>query len=302
VSGNRRTGHRWTLVAMMVMAAVGGCDDLSMDLERPPQRPLRAPAAPIGAGAQSAKSGRESHATAVEAPVEVVPCCHQVVLLNEPAPDECPPGLHYVRVERASAEQVGCLLSWLYVPSGPAGTTSRYCLVYPSASEAEAAARLASQLDVPPAKDNENSPPPAGGAQAMTLGIGLLYGRTPGQPLSTQCVRRAEAALAQASADPNLPPVRRWAAGMIAGKAAADCLCDSAAAQRHFAGALTQATPGSLEQMAAWLAQACAYIQGGEPRSARVVLGHILEQTGNLQQTELFDRARRATCELDRDR
>src|SRR5690606_5688060 len=80
-------------------------------------------------------------------PVVSTRAFQQLVLLSEPGPEDPPPGVQYLRLNRAAAGDVGRLVGWLYVPAGPAGSRDRFCLVYPSTIEADAAARLARELD-----------------------------------------------------------------------------------------------------------------------------------------------------------
>jgi hypothetical protein len=315
----------WTsllvLVTGMLVVVAGGCDDMSSDIDRLPQRQVRSAPVPLATTTQSARhtAAAPSPATRPAArnePKKATPATRpvpaktpeadtnfqHVILLSEPLPPEPTPGLRYVSLTRAPAQEVGGVIAWLYPPAGPIGSRDRYDLLYPSAQEAEAAATVAAELDVPPIKDNAADKAGTSGNEVFALGIGLLYRETEEIKLGRPRWLKAEAALEQALADVNLPPARRWVAGMLAGQVAAERLRDMTIAKRHLAAAEAFAPPESLELMAVWLAQAGVAIQDGDRQGGKRLLGRILAGPENLRGTELYDRAERMKADLERSR
>lgn len=309
---------RWAVLVAAGCAgliAAAGCEDVSLNVERGAPRRVRPAPRPIASAKDADAAGRPI-ARATDAGVAVRkgaaarmgegcevadgagPCYQRVLLLSEPLPADDPAGLRCVRLARANARDVGRLLSWMYSPCGPAGSRTRYCLVYPSAREADAAARLAAELDVAPAGSDDGRAVKAG-LEAWALGVGLLYGGGGLEDLDPPRIRRVEASLAKVLTDQEIPAIRRWAAGMLCGRVVAGYGRDYAAAERYFAAAEEQAVAGSLEQAAAWLARAGNHIQNGESRAAREILARIIEGE-RFRDTEVFDRAGRALRELDR--
>lgn len=320
-AGRSLLGLAGPLALTVFLAAAGGCDDVSTDLDRLPQRPVRPAPVPLAQASQPATAptspppvteqpAQRAPTAPPSAPAEPEPAApaaitasyQQLVLLSEPMPEDRPQGLQFVPLKHAPAQELGCVLAWLYLPAGPAGSRDRYMLLYPSLIEAEAAVHAAADLDVPPVKEETNAVQAQTGAEAFALGVGLLYREAPEERLSAQRLRRAERLLAQAIADKTLPSARRWAAGMIAGNIATERLRDLEAANRHFAAAAELCQSGSLEQMATWLAQSSLHIQNGEPRAAQTLLNKIVTGFDDLRATEIFDRAQRAKGDLDRGR
>ncbi|HOB75931.1 MAG TPA: hypothetical protein PKG54_15560 [Phycisphaerae bacterium] len=294
---------RWfqLVIAGGITAAVGalaGCEDVSVNVSRAQPRAVRPAPKPIAA-ARGARTQPDCQ-TACEPSADAELCYYQVVLLSGEARADAPTGLRCVPLARAQAEAVGRTLALLYPPSGPAGTTTRFCLVYPSAAEAEAAARMALELDVAPASGAESRPAATQPAQAWSLGVGLLQATSASAGTARQWLRRAEAALSEALADHNAHPIRRWAAAMLAARIVEDHLDDLAAAERYLLAAEAQASPGSLEQMAAVFARATNQIQQGRPQAARPLLRQVLTGFNPHRNTELYERADRALRELDR--
>ncbi|GMU23328.1 MAG: hypothetical protein AMXMBFR13_34070 [Phycisphaerae bacterium] len=295
-----RTATQYLSLVVLIAVSLGqgGCSDVALDLKPPPRQSVRPAPQPIGRPAPPARQAEPAkvnpEATATAEPQSTF---FQLVLVSEPAPSDAPERLRYVRVSRAPARAVGELLAWLYVPSGPTGTETRYTLVYPTSEEGEAAAGHVSSLDVPPvASQPENLPDEP--QTSLTLGIGLIHAAPLHGPASRERLKHAQAALARAAAGTALPEAQRWAAAMVAGGLAADCLYDFKSADSHYALAETLATPGSLEQMSALYARACAHVRAGRTEPARQILTQLIGHFGPLRVTEPFGRARKLLSQL----
>lgn len=304
----RRTGV-WLggAVGLAMLCISGGCEDVALNLGTPPrQTPKPAPAALRPATRpENAAPPRNTAVTppppavAPEPPVEV--SFQQVILLSEAAPADAPPGTRYVRLSSGGAREVACVLSWLYLPCGPAGTDTRYCLVYPTAREADMAARRAAEIDVASIVDARVETPTSSEVN-FGRAVGLLYGADPARPADRERLKAASSLLDLVHADAALPRWTRWAAAIIAGTLAMEQTYDFEAAGRFLAAAENLAEPGSYEQMAAWYAQARAHVQDGRPAAARAILGRILSQCGAFRETEVFERSRRMLAEFERRR
>jgi len=221
----------------------------------------------------------------------------QVVLLSEPAPSQPPPGLKYVRLERANARQVGQVLAWLYLPTGASGAMHRYTLLYGSEREWNAAAAWARALDVPALSDG-GIDDAADAAAHFVYALGTIYGIERDDPDLPPRLRLADTSLTRVLAAAERPAPQRWAAGMIAGALLADQLFDYESAAQRLDSAATTAPPGSLEQMTAAYVLSQLRIQNGQPAEARSLLASIVDEAKAFDDTEVFQRARRTLAEL----
>jgi hypothetical protein len=108
--------------------------------------------------------------------------------------------------------------------------------------EADLAAEAARDLDVGTA-----GPAPAGATagDAWRWGVAEAFTIIEDTAASSERVRRAAGALSGTITSAQLPPLRRWMAGMIAGELLADRLYDYAAAQAVYQLADNAAQPGS---------------------------------------------------------
>jgi hypothetical protein len=224
---------------------------------------------------------------------------YQVVLLSQAAPAEAPPGLKHVRLQNARARDVANVLVVLYLPSGPGGTDHRFTLVYPTPLEAELASEGAREVDVGTA-----GPEPAGptAGDAWRWGVAEAFRVLEDPAIAPERVRRAAATLATTISSAQMPALRRWMAGMLAGELLAHRLYDYAGAQDVYRQTESAAEPGSYEQMALVYAQARAFQQDGRRDQARAQLEFILGQFSALRDSEIFERTRESLAEWDRRR
>lgn len=299
----------WSALAGCVLLA-GGCDDVSLNLQQQPNRPVRPTPRPITAAppqrtpaTRPAGAANQQATQPIPTPVVLDPGAtaeyEQVVLHNGPAPGDPPPGLRYIQLTRAAAGDVGLVLSWLYVPTGPTGTQARYGLVYPTRREADAAAVQAAVLDTPASSAGSEATLPTDPVASFRFGVGLLYDQPPGLPIDSRRARRAEAALTRTAADSGVVPTMRWAAAMISGAVATEYLGDPGAAERHFTAAEALAAAGSLEHLTARFGRVSALVQVGRRDQAREQLIRIEATFEPLRGTEVYERCLRLGSELN---
>ena len=211
------------------------------------------------------------------------------------------PAVRVVRLSAGPARAVGELLSILYPPSGPAGTTDRYTLVYSSSLECDAAAEMARELDVPMAA----SAPAAAlddPRTAYAQAIGLIYTTPRGDVREKDRLAAAESGLVRIMQSSNEPRRRRWAAGMIAAYIRGDRLNDYDRAEEYLDAARQAAEPGSLERAEVQYALSRVYIHNGKPDLARDTLAQLIAPAGRFRGTEVLRRAEETRAELERKR
>ena len=296
-------------VLAMIAGGLAGCGEVEWKWDwfntpkkRPAPVPIQSPPARHAPSSQPGQEGSAQKGGARSGPdangeTREVGGFYQLLVLSEPGPGAAPPGIQHVRLSKARARDVGEVLSWLYVPSGPAGTVDRYTLVYPARLEWEAAANVVSRLDVA-AVGNEIAAAAAG--KSFALGVGIIYGTPVGHPAEGERLRQAEASLQRVYNGLDEPAWERWAAGMMAGSVAADRLYDYDRAEQHFLAAESVLQPGVLERMCTMYARARAHIQNGKPQIAQKLLADIIAQFPAFRGTETFERARKTLAELDR--
>ncbi len=277
-----------------------GCEGVEFnwpDLQARPVRPAGKPAAPSRTVAAGTGQPRPGEVPPAKEP-QPTSTYYQLVLLSTPAPADAPPGMTHIRLQHASARSAGELLSILYVPSGPTGTSDRYTLIYPVQLELAAAAKAARALDVVAVTESTTSMP-AAASDPFAVGVGVLYGTKPGGSPDKQRLRSAVTALQRAGGGADQSAWRRWAANMIAGAALADRLYDYAGADREFAAAEMNTEPGSLEQMTTLYMRARALVQDGKPDAARELLTRVVGLFDRMRSTEAFDRSHKLLGEIN---
>jgi hypothetical protein len=224
---------------------------------------------------------------------------HQLVLLNDsPAGMELEAVIEF-ELSQVPARRAGELAASIYLPTGPAGTDHRYTLIYPTRAECAAALSLIEQLDVAPI-DAVPATLPNDPGQAFDIGIGLIYGAPSGGGRRTEQLRQAESALRTALGATDQPALRRWAAGMIAGRLQSRQLGDDQQALAHFVEAGRLIGVGWLEQMAALYALARTQAKLGQLDQARYTLAHMIEAYRPFEATEVYRRATDLLADIER--
>lgn len=291
------------VLSSLGLFVLSGCGDIEWHWEEKPARPIGPSATPPPSSQPSTGSSEASptpdpyESTAFSTPLEGQGY-YQLVLLSERASAAAPPGVRYVQLTRASARAVGELLAMLYVPVGPAGTTHRYTLVYPTLAEWAGAAGWARDLDIPPVEEPVSRPPESV-ERAFAFGVGLLYATPHAHPEETDRLRSAEAGFLRVLNAPDQPKPYRWAAGMIAGAICAERLADYERAEQHLVAAQGMAMPESLEQMATLYLRARVHVRNGKPGLARQILSDLLARFGSFAASEVYDRADKTLAQLE---
>ncbi len=176
------------------------------------------------------------------------------------APDARENDMRTVRVERASAREVGRLIAELYPPVGPGGTEHRFYLVYQSAEVMGGAAELAVRMDVDAADISTGGEiaPLEAFATAIPLYYELLRRRVDDRLAEELVVRFEYAANAE-----EVPVQVRWASAMIAAQLHIDYRADPTLQKHALLLASVVVPSDSLESFLAQAAQMRWYEDNG---------------------------------------
>jgi hypothetical protein len=292
------------LAVFMVLPLVLGNDCDSTNWQWPPeqQKPVKPAARPIASPTGAEPVSEKAAATARGPRVTVSPGgYYQLVLLSQPAPSKAPARFNYLRIQNTSAENVGRLLSVLFVPAGPAPSENRYILVYPTELEWKAAAQWARLLDVPETDTGESET--SGDYRRMVaFAIGLLHATPPTHPEADARERMAAEILARVMNAQDASAGYRWLSGMVAGYLLSENFYNYTRADQCFVAAESVTPVGSYERMVAMYHRAHAYSEAGQEDLARDVLRRIVADYSAFARAEVFDRARKTLAEAEAQR
>ncbi len=187
-------------------------------------------------------------------------------------------GEYAVRLEHARARPCSGLLEMAYVPVGRSGSEDECYLLYENRAEFEAAVALVKSFDVAPL---DAAPASVGAEASFRSGTGLFLrileqGALADRDLVDACEHR----LAAATQTRQLPPLHRWAAGVLAGRLVAEYRYDYAAARSYYSQAERAAAPASIEHMTTRWWYADAFMKEGGAQEAVKVYKEILDTYG----------------------
>ena len=203
-----------------------------------------------------------------------------------------------LQLENAGTRACSHLLDMLYPPLGRSGRSDECYLLYENRAEFEAAVKLAPWLDTPPL---DSAPPTIGADASFRTGVGLLLKiLEQGALVDHGQVDECELHLAAATQSRQLPPLRRWAAGILAGRLVAEYRYDYSTARSYYRQAERAAAPNSLEQMTARWWHADALAQEDKTRDATNAYRAILKTYGAKWKNSHI--VRRARAILDKRR
>ena len=197
-----------------------------------------------------------------------------------------------VRVERASAREVGRLIAELYPPVGPGGTEHRFYLVYQSAEVMDGAAELAVRMDVDAADISTGGElaPLEAFATAIPLYYELLRRRVDDR-LAEELVARFEYA---ANAE-QVPALVRWASAMIAAQLYIDYRADPTSQKRALLLASVVAPNDSLESFLAQAGLIRWYEDNGQRGDAADLALELTVRFDRYAESFVFAECRRRT-------
>ena len=304
-----RWGVRGVIAVRLLLAlasgGLAGCGDIVLNWPARSDQDRRTSAKPapkpLARPRQVARSDRPAAQPAEPVTVTDEPAFYQLVLLSASTPGQAPAGLRYVHLVQGPARGVGEMLSYLVIPTGPAGTQHRYTLLYPTKAEWNGAANRAALLDAKPVADGFEQAP-GSMSEAFRFGLGIVYGTRLHVPDTARRFRAAVRCLTQVLNASDQEADRRWSAGMIAGAILAERLGDYEQAEQCYAAAQAVVPPGSYERMAALYARAGGQIQNGRPDVARKLCDQILAQFPGFRASEIAGRCEKMIDELDRNR
>lgn len=177
-------------------------------------------------------------------------------------------------LKNAKARECASVLEMLYVPTGRSGSDEECYLIYENRREFEAAATMAPRLDVAPIDAARAT---VGPEQAFQAGIGqLLWIHGQGVTVEAKLIDECERHLAEALQSTQLPPLDRWAAGIMAGRLAGDFKYDFGLAKSYYRQAEQIAAEATLERMTArwWIAD--SLVQERKASEAREIYQSIV--------------------------
>ncbi|MCC7314089.1 MAG: hypothetical protein IT419_04655 [Planctomycetes bacterium] len=319
---------RGILLRMSAILALGvcGCGDIEWNWDwawwKKPERvvrPVRQADAPRRDQADRSDEahGRPSGAASTSAnaaqspPSTVVPSAEPIAANSQPLPnrpfyylyfisgdaarDESTRGEVRIVLEHAPALACARLMEWLYVPTGRSGSTTESYAIYENAAEFRAAAAMAGSLDVAPAPLPISS---VGTHAAFESGIAMLLGALNAGPGGdTKLAKASELRFVEALQSTDLPPIIRWASGILAGRVAEQYRYDHAGAKSYFKQAERLVPDGSIEKMTARWCRAEVLTQEGKSSDAILVYQEIIEEFGKANADSHI--VRRATALID---
>lgn len=319
---------RGILLRMSAILALGvcGCGDIEWNWDwawwKKPERvvrPVRQADAPRRDQADRSDEahGRPSGAASTSAnaaqspPSTVVPSAEPIAANSQPLPnrpfyylyfisgdaarDESTRGEVRIVLEHAPALACARLMEWLYVPTGRSGSTTESYAIYENAAEFRAAAAMAGSLDVAPAPLPISS---VGTHAAFESGIAMLLGALNAGPGGdTKLAKASELRFVEALQSTDLPPIIRWASGILAGRVAEQYRYDHAGAKSYFKQAERLVPDGSIEKMSARWCRAEVLTQEGKSSDAILVYQEIIEEFGKANADSHI--VRRATALID---
>lgn len=229
-----------------------------------PTSPIDAPSAePIAANSQ---------------PLPNRPFYYLYFISGDAARDESTRGEVRILLEHAPALACARLMEWLYVPTGRSGSTTESYAIYENAAEFRAAAAMAGSLDVAPAPLPISS---VGTQAAFESGIAMLLGALDAGPGGdTKLAEASEQRFVEALQSTDLPPMLRWASGILAGRVAEQYRYDHSGAKSYFKQAERLVQNGSIEKMTARWCRAEVLTQEGKSSDAILVYQDIVEEFG----------------------
>jgi len=199
-------------------------------------------------------------------------------------------GEHLLRLQRAGARTCASLLEMLYVPVGRSGGQDECYLLYENYDEFKAAAEFAPTLDEAPLETASS----AVGAEASFRAGVALFLRIMGEGaiVDRGRVDECEHHLAEATQSTQLSPLRRWAAGILAGRLVSEYRYDYVGARSYCRQAERAAEIGSIEQMTSQWWQADVFIQEGKTDDAMAVYRSILAAQEGRGSSQIVRRSR----------
>lgn len=214
---------------------------------------------------------------------------------GDAARDESTRGEVRIVLEHAPALACARLMEWLYVPTGRSGSTTESYAIYENAAEFRAAAAMAGSLDVAPVQLPISS---VGTHAAFESGIAMLLGALNAGPGGdTKLAKASELRFVEALQSTDLPPIIRWASGILAGRVAEQYRYDHAGAKSYFKQAERLVPDGSIEKMTARWCRAEVLTQEGKSSDAILVYQEIIEEFGKANADSHI--VRRATALID---
>jgi hypothetical protein len=279
------------IAGTLVSLAAMNCTQQTVQKRRQPIEPMPAPRP-----AQDPVKQEEPKPVAPE--VEVA--FYQLVLLSEKAPAHAPPGMEYLRLQEASAREVGKIVQKLVIPSGPTGTASRYTLVYPSRLELEKAGEWAAYFDVERSGADDGVSEQA--EERLRQAVAQIYQAEDVTDYrdSADLLEKSLRGLEQSLNNTSLHNTKRWAAGMLAAHITIHKKYDYQKAANIYDKLKTIITPGSYEQMLTWYAHGQVLISVDQKTRAKNMMANLITQFEQFKKTEVYRRGRQSLRSLEK--
>ncbi len=199
---------------------------------------------------------------------------HHLYLLSDKADREVRHGDVCIEVNNLDAKTCATLLNMLYVPMGRLGGEDECYLIFEDPDEFEAAVRFMPTLDVVPPEEGKAV---IGGPATFRSGISL-FGRIIGQGVKVDrsLVDHCEQQLTTAMQSMQLPGLKRWAAGILAGRLVSEYRYDYGTARSYYRQAEQAAGGKTIEKTTAawWVAD--SYVQEGNTPQAIATYRQII--------------------------
>lgn len=222
--------------------------------------------------AQSGRTNTESK------PIPDRPFYYLYFLSGDASKDDSTRGETRIVLSHAPALAASRVMEMLYIPLGRSGSASESYVIYENQSEFRAAASFASSLDIEPARLPTSA---VGPEMAFDSGVAMLLGAIDAGPGSdTKLIESCEHRFVEAVQSTDLPPIIRWAAGILAGRVASQYRYDHAEARSYYKQAERLVQDGSIEKMTARWWRADSLIQEGSAPDAMKVYQEILDVYG----------------------
>ncbi len=204
---------------------------------------------------------------------------HHLYLLNDKADRDVRHGDVCIEMENLDAKTCAILLDKLYVPMGRLGGGGECYLIFEDPDEFEAAVQFAPTLDVVPPGEGKAI---IGADASFRSGISL-FGRILGQGVNVDrsLVDQCEQHLTTALQSMQLSGLKRWAAGILAGRLVSEYRYDFGTARSYYRQAKQAAAARPVEKTTAewWVAD--SFVQEGNSAKAISAYRRILADAEN---------------------
>ncbi|MFH1418521.1 MAG: hypothetical protein ABII12_09595 [Planctomycetota bacterium] len=199
---------------------------------------------------------------------------YHLYLISDKAEEQVRHGDVCIELKNLDAKTCATLLDMLYVPMGRLGSGDECYLIFEDPGEFEAAVQFTPTLDIVPPGEGEAA---VGAPASLRSGIGL-FGQIirQGVEVDRSLVDQCEQQLTLALQSMRLSGLKRWAAGILAGRLVSEYRYDYETARSYYRQAEQAAAVMPVEKATAawWVAD--SFVQEGNNAKAMEVYRRIL--------------------------